>query len=119
MFRGKSGEVRACEFLCEFSVDLQNAAKRIANIQVFCVNTLSFFTPSNSMGVNLGSITSSTNNTISQPVNLLNQVFTTRHNSSCAVLFLDSAYVFLMFLNNLITKKKFKKFNIHFYYYKK
>ncbi|KAH7695495.1 hypothetical protein AAVH_37445, partial [Aphelenchoides avenae] len=61
--------IRAYEFLCEFRVDDQNPATRVARVDVLSVDT----------------------SLHSAVLNSSRAVFVTRHNASCAVIYLDSA----------------------------
>ncbi|KAI1722747.1 PAS domain-containing protein [Ditylenchus destructor] len=73
-----SESIRACEFLCEFSVHRANAAVRLAHIQIFCVRSALFQPPRH---------VSTNGNAMRQPT------FTTRHNASCALIYVDSASI--------------------------
>ncbi|KAH7715656.1 Protein LIN-42 b [Aphelenchoides avenae] len=63
--------IRAYEFLCEFRVDDQNPATRVARVDVLSVDT----------------------SLHSAVLNSSRAVFVTRHNASCAVIYLDSASI--------------------------
>jgi hypothetical protein len=73
--------VRACELLCEFSVDPESVARRLANIQLFCVQS----------GALLRPIPTNNSSEIDEADQQQQQLtFTTRHNSGCALIYLDS-----------------------------
>uniref|UniRef100_A0A914LGX1 Candidate secreted effector n=1 Tax=Meloidogyne incognita TaxID=6306 RepID=A0A914LGX1_MELIC len=69
---GDNNNIRACELLCEFFNDSKTSSRRLANIQLFCLQNID----------------------IKQQQHLFiknkNLVFTTRHNSFCSIIYLDS-----------------------------
>ncbi|KAI3414021.1 hypothetical protein GPALN_011487 [Globodera pallida] len=69
--------VRACELLCEFCKDPQSVSRRLASIQLFCVQS------ANNKGMPSGDGSA-------------RLTFTTRHNASGALIYLDSASIPLL-----------------------
>ncbi|KAL3075590.1 hypothetical protein niasHT_034957 [Heterodera trifolii] len=70
--------LRACELLCEFSKDPQSVSRRLASIQLFCVQS------ANNNGMPCADAGSA------------RLTFTTRHNASGALIYLDSASIPLL-----------------------
>ncbi|KAL3112651.1 hypothetical protein niasHT_013687 [Heterodera trifolii] len=70
--------LRACELLCEFSKDPQSVSRRLASIQLFCVQS------ANNNGMPCADAGSA------------RLTFTTRHNASGALIYLDSACSLLL-----------------------
>lgn len=102
----------ACELLCEFAVDPNNVARRLATIQVFCVQSagaVSQYGKGSSSGkidticdghqqrhqqqqqqTEGGEVPSQQQQEEGEGCSQL-IMFTTRHNAGCALIYLDSA----------------------------
>ncbi|CAK5011092.1 unnamed protein product [Meloidogyne enterolobii] len=65
--------IRACELLCEFFNDSKNSSRRLANIQLFCLQNIDIKQQQQHLFIKNK-----------------NLVFTTRHNSFCSIIYLDS-----------------------------